>query len=236
MGDSGGGIAHITHLGGLVAGYVMLRGRRLSPADEVRYRYLRWKMDRARKKFGVHTGGKSDWDKRVHLDRVFYFLLSPSPSASAPIISASNPPTSGNPLASARYGISEHRAGAQLQAHDHHERDGGCNPSPQSERERKSGRHGADGTRRANTGAPGMTRSKYHRLERRRVCQPQGQLPRQRRGVGQPRRFLEAEEKHEDADGHPEKEQRGALRPAAAPLSRRLACSRELRRATGHYA
>ncbi len=66
MGDSGSGIAHITHLGGLVAGFVMLRGRRLSPANEVRYRYLRWKMDRARKKFGVHAGGKSDWDKRVH--------------------------------------------------------------------------------------------------------------------------------------------------------------------------
>ena len=65
-GDSGTGIAHITHLGGLVAGYVMLRGRQLSPANEVRYRYLRWKMDRARKRFGVHTGGKSDWDKRVH--------------------------------------------------------------------------------------------------------------------------------------------------------------------------
>ena len=66
MGDSGGGIAHITHLGGLVAGFIMLRGRRLSPANEVRYRYLRWKMDRARKKFGVHTGGQKDWDKRIH--------------------------------------------------------------------------------------------------------------------------------------------------------------------------
>ncbi|RPI54340.1 MAG: rhomboid family intramembrane serine protease [Acidobacteria bacterium] len=65
-GDSGGGIAHITHLGGLIAGYVMLRGRHLSPANEVRYRYLRWKMDRARKKFGVYSGGKNDWDKRVH--------------------------------------------------------------------------------------------------------------------------------------------------------------------------
>ena len=64
-GDSAG-IAHITHLGGLAAGYIMLRGGRLSPANEVRYRYLRWKMDRARKKFGVYTGGKSDWDKRVH--------------------------------------------------------------------------------------------------------------------------------------------------------------------------
>ena len=58
MGNSGGGIAHITHLGGLVAGYVLLRGGRLRPADEVRYRYLRWKMDRARKKFGVYSGGK----------------------------------------------------------------------------------------------------------------------------------------------------------------------------------
>ena len=66
MGDSGSGIAHITHLGGLVAGFVMLRGRRLSPASEVRYRYLRWKMDRARKKFGVYSGGKKDWDKHVH--------------------------------------------------------------------------------------------------------------------------------------------------------------------------
>ena len=66
MSDGGSGIAHITHLGGLVAGYVMLRGRRLSPANEVRYRYLRWKMDRARKKFGVYSGGKNDWDKHVH--------------------------------------------------------------------------------------------------------------------------------------------------------------------------
>jgi membrane associated rhomboid family serine protease len=66
-GDSGGGIAHITHLGGLVAGYALLRGRHLRPADEVRYRYLRWKMDRARRKFGVYSGGRrDDWDKHVH--------------------------------------------------------------------------------------------------------------------------------------------------------------------------
>ena len=65
---SGGGsrIAHITHLGGLIAGFIMLRGGRLSPANEVRYRYLRWKMDRARKRFGVYSGGKNDWDKRIH--------------------------------------------------------------------------------------------------------------------------------------------------------------------------
>jgi len=67
VGDTGSGIAHITHLGGLAAGYVLLRGRRLRPADEVRYRYLRWKMDRARKKFGVYRGGrKDDWDGKIH--------------------------------------------------------------------------------------------------------------------------------------------------------------------------
>ena len=65
--DSGGGVAHITHLGGLIAGYLLLRGRNFSPANEVRYRYLRWKMDRARKKFGIHSGGRKDeWDKRIH--------------------------------------------------------------------------------------------------------------------------------------------------------------------------
>jgi membrane associated rhomboid family serine protease len=67
MGDAGGGIAHITHLGGLVAGYMLLRGARLNPANEVRYRYVRWRMEKARKKFGVYSGGKrDDWDKRIH--------------------------------------------------------------------------------------------------------------------------------------------------------------------------
>ncbi len=68
IGDTGGGVAHITHLGGLVAGYFLLPGRRLSPANEIRYRYLRWKMDRARKRFGVYSGqkGRDDWDKHVH--------------------------------------------------------------------------------------------------------------------------------------------------------------------------
>jgi membrane associated rhomboid family serine protease len=65
--DTGGGIAHITHLGGLAAGYVLLHSQRFRPVDEVRYRYLRWKMDRARRKFGVYSGGrKDDWDKHVH--------------------------------------------------------------------------------------------------------------------------------------------------------------------------
>ena len=66
LNDSGGAVAHLTHLGGLVAGYLMLRGFSFSPANEVRYRYLRWKMDRARKKFGVYSGGRKDWDRHVH--------------------------------------------------------------------------------------------------------------------------------------------------------------------------
>ena len=67
LSDSGGGVAHITHLGGLAAGYLLMPGRRFSPANEVRYRYVRWKMDRARKRFGVHTGGRKDpWDKHIH--------------------------------------------------------------------------------------------------------------------------------------------------------------------------
>ena len=66
IGDTGGGIAHITHLGGLIAGYLLLRGKRFRPMDEARYRYLKWKMNRSRKKFGVYSGGRSDWDKHVH--------------------------------------------------------------------------------------------------------------------------------------------------------------------------
>src|SRR5215203_77981 len=45
-GDVGGGIAHITHLGGLIAGYALLRAPRLNARNEVRYRYVRWKMEK----------------------------------------------------------------------------------------------------------------------------------------------------------------------------------------------
>jgi membrane associated rhomboid family serine protease len=64
---SGSGIANATHLGGLVVGYIMLRGTRINPLSEVRYRYLKWRMNNARKKFGVYRGGRSDdYDRRVH--------------------------------------------------------------------------------------------------------------------------------------------------------------------------
>jgi len=67
----GGGVANATHLGGLLVGYVYLKGLRLRlrlhPMAEVKYRYVKWRMDRLRKKFNVHTGGRAnDWDRRVH--------------------------------------------------------------------------------------------------------------------------------------------------------------------------
>ena len=70
--DTGGGVASITHLGGLLVGYLMLKGGRFHPLSELKYWYLRWKMQRVRKKFDVYQGGRSGsgggngWDRRVH--------------------------------------------------------------------------------------------------------------------------------------------------------------------------
>jgi membrane associated rhomboid family serine protease len=66
MGGSGG-VANATHLGGLLVAYLFLKGSRVHPVAELKYRYLKWKIDRARKKFGVYSGGRTDhWDRRVH--------------------------------------------------------------------------------------------------------------------------------------------------------------------------
>jgi len=68
----GGGVAHSAHLGGLVVGYLYLKMLRSRPMDELKYRYLKWKMGRARGKFDVYSGGrsddewKSDWKKHIH--------------------------------------------------------------------------------------------------------------------------------------------------------------------------
>jgi membrane associated rhomboid family serine protease len=62
-----GGVANATHLGGLVVGYFYLKGGRVHPIAEVKYRYLKWKINRVRKKFDVYSGGRADdWDHRVH--------------------------------------------------------------------------------------------------------------------------------------------------------------------------
>jgi hypothetical protein len=35
-----------------------LKGARVHPLAELKYRYLKWKMNQLRKKFDVHQGGK----------------------------------------------------------------------------------------------------------------------------------------------------------------------------------
>jgi membrane associated rhomboid family serine protease len=63
----GGGVAHTAHLGGLAAGYLYLKGTRLHLISEIQYRYLKWRINRARRKFDVYSGGRADdVDRRVH--------------------------------------------------------------------------------------------------------------------------------------------------------------------------
>lgn len=62
-----GGVANATHLGGLLVAYLFLKGARMHPVAEVKYRYLKWKINRVRKKFDVYSGGRADdLDRRVH--------------------------------------------------------------------------------------------------------------------------------------------------------------------------
>jgi membrane associated rhomboid family serine protease len=77
MGAGGTGVAHTAHLGGLVIGYAYLKSLRGSPLQELRYRWLRWKLNRARGRFDVYSGGrdqrrddddswKREWKKHIH--------------------------------------------------------------------------------------------------------------------------------------------------------------------------
>ena len=62
-----GGVANATHLGGLLIAYLFLKSARVHPLSEMKYRYLKWKINRVRKKFDVYSGGRAnDWDRRVH--------------------------------------------------------------------------------------------------------------------------------------------------------------------------
>lgn len=66
---TGGGVAHFAHLGGLAVGWLYLRSGRLSvhPIAEIKYRYLKWKINRVRKKFDVYSGGRADdVNRRIH--------------------------------------------------------------------------------------------------------------------------------------------------------------------------
>jgi membrane associated rhomboid family serine protease len=62
-----GGVANATHLGGLLVAYLFLKRPKMHPMAEVKYRYLKWKINRVRKKFDVYSGGRSkDYDRHVH--------------------------------------------------------------------------------------------------------------------------------------------------------------------------
>jgi membrane associated rhomboid family serine protease len=63
----GRGVAHTAHLGGLVAGYLYLKSGRIHPISELKYRFLKWRINRMRRKFDVYSGGRADdVNRRVH--------------------------------------------------------------------------------------------------------------------------------------------------------------------------
>ena len=65
--SAGGGVAHTAHLGGLIAGYIFLKGGRLHLMSEIQYRYLKWRINRSRRRFDVYHGGRADdVNRRVH--------------------------------------------------------------------------------------------------------------------------------------------------------------------------
>ncbi|MBV9761303.1 MAG: rhomboid family intramembrane serine protease [Acidobacteriaceae bacterium] len=69
FGGQGSGVAVVAHLGGLVAGYLLLRGRRLRTqiSQPVAMGYKDWKLRRAKRKFEVYLQKEnSNRDRRVH--------------------------------------------------------------------------------------------------------------------------------------------------------------------------
>jgi membrane associated rhomboid family serine protease len=63
----GGGVAHTAHLGGIASGYLYLHSGRLHPISEIKYRFLKWRINRMRRKFDVYSGGRADdVNRRVH--------------------------------------------------------------------------------------------------------------------------------------------------------------------------
>jgi membrane associated rhomboid family serine protease len=65
--SGGGGVAHTAHLGGIAAGYLYLKSGRVHPISEIKYRFLKWRINRMRRKFDVHSGGRADdVNRRVH--------------------------------------------------------------------------------------------------------------------------------------------------------------------------
>jgi len=65
--SGGGGVAYTAHLGGIATGYLYHKGLRINLFSEIQYRYLKWRINRTRRKFDVYSGGRrDDIDRRVH--------------------------------------------------------------------------------------------------------------------------------------------------------------------------
>jgi len=65
VGASGGPVANVAHLGGLLVGFAYLKG----PTNlrlELKYRLTKWRMERMRRRFSLHKGGRGDWGNRIH--------------------------------------------------------------------------------------------------------------------------------------------------------------------------
>lgn len=63
--SAGGQMAHLAHLGGLLTGWLLLNRGRGGLTAELKYRCTKWRLQRARRKFGVHQGGR-DGGWNVH--------------------------------------------------------------------------------------------------------------------------------------------------------------------------
>jgi membrane associated rhomboid family serine protease len=60
--DPTGGTAHLAHLGGMLFGYAYLKRGPRGPSRlwlDLKYRYTRWRLNRSRRRFDVHPGGRS---------------------------------------------------------------------------------------------------------------------------------------------------------------------------------
>jgi len=58
-------VSAVAHLGGLVIGWLYLKGPRNMRLD-LQYRMTKWRMERMRRRFNVHRGGRNDWEKHIH--------------------------------------------------------------------------------------------------------------------------------------------------------------------------
>ena len=63
--STGGPVANIAHLGGLVAGFLYLKGWKDAQLA-LKYRMTKWRMNRLKRRFDVYQGGRSNRNDRIH--------------------------------------------------------------------------------------------------------------------------------------------------------------------------